>query len=61
MATVSFDRPVTVNPEWGLKNLERALDEAKDLSSMYDEYKPCKRATKAEVKEFLRKYRECNS
>lgn len=61
MATVSFGRPVTVNPDWGVKNLERALDEAKDLSSMYEEYKPCKKATEEDIEEFMRTYRKCNS
>ena len=58
MATVSFDRPVTVNPDWGIKNLEHALDEPKKLSSMYGEYKPCKKATKADVEKFVRNYRK---
>lgn len=58
MATVSFDRPVTVNSDWGVKNLENALDKADKLSSMYDEYRPCKRATKEDVKKFIRNYKK---
>ena len=55
MATVSFDRPVTVNPDWGVKNLERALDDAKDLSSMCRGHKPCRKATKADIRAFVEK------
>ena len=58
MATVSFDRPVTVNPDWGIKNLEHALDDSKNISSMSGEYKPCKQATKADVQRFVRKYKK---
>ena len=61
MATVSFDRPVTVNPDWGVRNLERALDEAKDLSSMYGEYKPYKKATKSDIRKFVKECRKCDS
>ena len=60
MATVSFDRPVTVNPDWGVKNLERALDEAKDLSSMYGEYKPCKSVSKTDIKKFVKECKKCS-
>lgn len=56
MAIVSFDRPVSVNPDWGVKNLEIALDSAKDISFMCKEYKPCKKATKADIKELVKKY-----
>jgi len=30
MATVSFDRTVSVNPDWGVRNLENAVNNAKD-------------------------------
>ena len=59
MATVSFDRPVTVNPDWGVKNLEKALDEAKDLSFMCKEYKPYRIATEKDIDEFVRKHSKC--
>ena len=26
MATESFDRTIEINPDWGLKNLEKAID-----------------------------------
>lgn len=58
MATISFDRPVTVNSDWGVKNLEHALDKANDLSSMYDKYSPCKKATKEDVRNFIRNYKK---
>ena len=25
MATISYNRPVTINPDWGVKNLEKAF------------------------------------
>ena len=31
MATESFDRTIEINPDWGLKNLEKAIDEGSDL------------------------------
>jgi len=58
MATVSFDRPVTVNSDWGIKNLEQALEKTKDLSSMYAEYKPCKKASKEDLKQFVRNFKK---
>jgi len=61
MATVSFGRPVSVNLDWGVKNLENALDDAKDLSSMYGEYKSHKKATKADIDRFVKEYKECKS
>lgn len=32
MATISFSRPITVNSEWGAKNLEKAIDNPVSLS-----------------------------
>ena len=59
MATVSFDRTVSVNPDWGVKNLESAVNNAKDLSSMYSEYKPYRKASKDEIKRFTEEYGKC--
>lgn len=59
MATVSFDRKVSVNPDWGVKNLESAVNNAKDLSSMYSEYKPYRKVSKDEIKKFTEEYRKC--
>ena len=34
MATISFSRPITVNSEWGVKNLEKAIDNPVSLSKV---------------------------
>lgn len=31
MATISFDTDGKINPEWGVKNLEKAIDEGSEL------------------------------
>ncbi len=61
MATESFAGSVSVNLDWGVKNLEQALDDAKDLSFMYGEYKPFRKATKADIDRFVEEYKECKS
>ena len=32
MATESFSRTFTVNPDWGIKNLEKAIDNGSRIS-----------------------------
>jgi hypothetical protein len=56
MAIISFDRSITVNPDWGLKNLEKAFDNAKDLSAMCIEYRPYKKATQADIRKLAEIY-----
>lgn len=56
MATVSFDRTVSVNPEWGVRNLEYAVNNPKDLSSMYGEYRQYRKASKADIRKFAEEY-----
>ena len=56
MAIISFDRSITVNPDWGVKNLKKAFDNAKDLSSMCIEYRPYKKATKADIRKLAEVY-----
>ncbi len=58
MATISFGRSVLVNSDWGIRNLERALDNSRDLSFMYGEYKSHKRATKAVIGRFVNEYKK---
>ncbi len=59
MATVSFDRAVSVNPDWGVRNLESAANNSKDLSFMCGEYKPYQKASKADIKKFSEEYSKC--
>ena len=59
MAAVSFDRPVSVNPDWGVRNLEYAVNNSKDLSSMYGEYRPYRKASNADIRKFAEKYGKC--
>lgn len=33
-------RPVSVNPEWGVRNLEFAMNHMDSIPSMYSEYRP---------------------
>ena len=56
MATISFDRSVTVNPDWGVKNLEKAFDNAKNISSMCIKYRPYEKATKADIRKLAEAY-----
>ena len=56
MAIVSFDRTVSVNPDWGIRNLEYAVNNPKDLSSMYGEYRQYRKASKADIRKFAEEY-----
>ena len=47
MATISFERDVTINPDWGAKNLEAAIDAG-----------PCKMFQEARTPEARARFRE---
>jgi hypothetical protein len=56
MAIVSFARIVSVNSDWGIRNLEYAVSNSKDLSSMYGEYRQYRKASKADIRTFAEEY-----
>ena len=55
MATVSFDRPVTINPDWGVKNLEYAIEHPINLKERAKKVEPIQRATPEDIKRFVEK------
>jgi hypothetical protein len=56
MAIVSFARIVSVNSDRGIRNLEYAVNNPKDLSSMYGEYRQYRKASKADIRKFAEEY-----
>ena len=53
MATVSFGRPVTVNPDWGVKNLEYAADHPINLKEIAKNAELLQMATKEDMQKFV--------
>ncbi len=37
MATISYNRPVTINPDWGVKNLLEAMKKGDQLKNLTKE------------------------
>lgn len=37
MATISYNRPVTINPDWGVKNLLEAMEKGDQLKNLTKE------------------------
>lgn len=37
MATISYNRPVTINPDWGVKNLLEAMKKGDQLKTLTKE------------------------
>ena len=44
MATISYNRPVTINPDWGVKNLLEAMEKGNQLKLSSEEKKLIKEA-----------------
>lgn len=37
MASISYNRPVTINPDWGVKNLLEAMEKGDQLKNLTEE------------------------
>lgn len=51
-------RPVSVNPEWGARNLEFALDHMDGIPSMYSVYRPVEVVRKKDAGRIARALRK---
>lgn len=56
MATISFSRPMTVNCEWGIKNLEKAIDNPISLSEKLQGIPTVEKATKEDYARLKEKF-----